>query len=723
MKSRHIYHFILSLPFYSALPELRAQTAGTLDAFNPNVTGSHVLAMIPQPDGKTVLGGGFSAIGGQNRFNVARLNADGTLESTATFNPGTGANNAVYGLALQPDGKILISGAFTTVNGQARGSIARLNADGTLESTATFNPGTGANIVVYTMRVQADGKILIAGQFTTVGGQTRNRIARLNADGSVEDVATFNIGTGANGTVFCVTEQTDGKILLGGEFTAVNGQPRKGIARLNADGSVEGLATFNPGAGPNTRIFHVTQQADGKILVGGDFTAFDGQARGQFARLNADGSLESTATFNPGTGANGEVDCITVQTDGKILLSGAFTTVNGQSRTRIARLNADGSVESTGTFNAGTGANSTAFGLGLQTDGKIFVGGGLTTINGITRNHLARLANDPAVQTLAAPSASRVVWSRSGSAPEVTRASFELSTDAGANWSLLGYGARIAGGWELTGLSLPVSGLIRARGTACGGYLNSSVGLVETMTPFLLAPEMAVEQPPGTNIPDGGSQSFAAPAGRNSSITFTIRNTGTDDLTGLTTSLDGTDAADFTVTAGPSAPVSGPNGTTTFTLRFAPATAGAKTAALHIASNDADENPFDIALTGQALSTTVDTDNDGLNDAAEYQMAGLGFDWQTPQPGLVSLLFSNANDAGLFTPNQVQAMHAGATLAQRDAATGQFTITLGLERSTDLQNFTLFPMTTPQATINAQGRMDFKFTVPDNTAFFRLERN
>ena len=169
--------------------------------------------------------------------------------------------------------------------------------------------------------------------------------------------------------------------------------------------------------------------------------------------------------------------------------------------------------------------------------------------------------------------------------------------------------------------------------------------------------------------------------------------------------------------------MSGPNGTTTFTLRFAPATAGAKTAALHIASNDADENPFDIALTGQALSTTVDTDNDGLNDAAEYQMAGLGFDWQTPQPGLVSLLFSNANDAGLFTPNQVQAMHAGATLAQRDAATGQFTITLGLERSTDLQNFTLFPMTTPQVTINAQGRMDFKFTVPDNTAFFRLERN
>ena len=704
----------------SLAPALRAQTAGSLDAFDPNVAGNHVLAMIPQPDGKTVLAGGFSSVGGQARGNVARLNADGTLESTTTFNPGTGANNTVYGAALQTDGKIVISGAFTSVNGQTRNQIARLNADGSLETTATFNPGTGANTAVYCVRVQADGKILLAGAFTTVNGQPRNRIARLHADGTLEDTATFNPGTGANGTVFCVTQQPDGKILLAGEFTTVNGQARKGIARLHPDGSVEDLTTFNPGAGTNPRAFNAVVQADGKILISGDFISVDGQPRNGIARLNADGSIESTTTFNPGTGANGEVNCIVVQADGRILLSGSFTTVNGQSRVRIARLHADGSVESTATFNAGTGANLTAFGLGLQPDGKIFVGGSLTTMNGTTRNHLARLANDPATQTLTAPGVTSLVWSRGGSAPEITRASFELSTDAGASWNLLGYGARIAGGWELTGLSLPLHGLVRARGTACGGYLNSSSGLVETMTPFTFEPEIVVEQPAGTNVPDGGGKTLTIPAGRNTSSVFTVRNTGTNDLTGLTLTIDGPGAADFSTPATPTAPVIG-NGSTTFTLRFAPVTAGEKNAVLHITSNDSDENPFDIALTGQALSPAVDTDNDGINDVAEFQMSGLGFDWQTAQPGLVSMLFSNANEAGLFTTSQVQAMHMDAELAARDPATGEFLITIGLEKSTDLMNYVPFPMSLPQTTINPQGRLELRFTVPDNAAFFRLE--
>ena len=704
----------------SLAPALRAQTAGSLDAFDPNVAGNHVLAMIPQPDGKTVLAGGFSSVGGQARGNVARLNADGTLESTTTFNPGTGANNTVYGAALQTDGKIVISGAFTSVNGQTRNQIARLNADGSLETTATFNPGTGANTAVYCVRVQADGKILLAGAFTTVNGQPRNRIARLHADGTLEDTATFNPGTGANGTVFCVTQQPDGKILLAGEFTTVNGQARKGIARLHPDGSVEDLTTFNPGAGTNPRAFNAVVQADGKILISGDFISVDGQPRNGIARLNADGSIESTTTFNPGTGANGEVNSIVVQADGRILLSGSFTTVNGQSRVRIARLHADGSVESTATFNAGTGANLTAFGLGLQPDGKIFVGGSLTTMNGTTRNHLARLANDPATQTLTAPGVTSLVWSRGGSAPEITRASFELSTDAGASWNLLGYGARIAGGWELTGLSLPLHGLVRARGTACGGYLNSSSGLVETMTPFTFEPEIVVEQPAGTNVPDGGGKTLTIPAGRNTSSVFTVRNTGTNDLTGLTLTIDGPGAADFSTPATPTAPVIG-NGSTTFTLRFAPVTAGEKNAVLHITSNDSDENPFDIALTGQALSPAVDTDNDGINDVAEFQMSGLGFDWQTAQPGLVSMLFSNANEAGLFTTSQVQAMHMDAELAARDPATGEFLITIGLEKSTDLMNYVPFPMSLPQTTINPQGRLELRFTVPDNAAFFRLE--
>ncbi len=145
-------------------PSLHAQVAGSLDsAFNPNVSGSYVLATAVQPDGKIVIGGSFSSVGGQPRSNFARLNPDGTVESTTTFNLGTGASGLlVADVAVQADGKIILGGQFSSVNGQPRNGIARLNADGTLESTATFNPGSGAVGGVFSsIKVQADGKILV----------------------------------------------------------------------------------------------------------------------------------------------------------------------------------------------------------------------------------------------------------------------------------------------------------------------------------------------------------------------------------------------------------------------------------------------------------------------------------------------------------------------------------------------------------------------------------
>ena len=139
------------------------------------------------------------------------------------------------------------------------------------------------------------------------------------------------------------------------------------------------------------------------------------------------------------------------------------------------------------------------------------------------------------------------------------------------------------------------------------------------------------------------------------------------------------------------------------------------------------KNPYDINLTGQALSFTQDTDGDGLNDASEYQMAALGFDWQVNQASLVNTLFSNLigalpnlNAAGFYTAAQVQALNVGVPLIQRDPM-GVFTLTIGVEKSTDLSIYNPFPMTAPQTMINAQGELEFRFTVPDNAAFFRLE--
>ena len=202
-----------------------------------------------------------------------------------------------------------------------------------------------------------------------------------------------------------------------------------------------------------------------------------------------------------------------------------------------------------------------------------------------------------------------------------------------------------------------------------------------------------------------------------------MRNTGGAALTIPTVTTIGANAGDFIVaTAGMTTPVS-PGGSTSFTVAFAPTgnTSGPRTATLRIANDDPDENPFDISLTGMAFSTTADADGDGLNDWTEYQQRGAGFDWQKPQPELVKAFLAGSNASGLYTPTQVQAMNVDTPVIQKDPTTGEFTVTIGLEKSTDLVHYTPFPVTMPQAAITADGKLQLRFSVPDNTAFFRLE--
>jgi len=258
-------------------------------------------------------------------------------------------------------------------------------------------------------------------------------------------------------------------------------------------------------------------------------------------------------------------------------------------------------------------------------------------------------------------------------------------------------------------------------------------GIPSAAFPVLIGfPSIAVELPNGTVIPDGGTLSFPSVLGTPVTLTFTVRNVGSVNLTGLAVTKDGPNAADFTLTASPTSPVL-PSGSTTFTIQFASASTGTKTATFHISNNVAGFQPYDINLVANplALSFTQDTDGDGLNDAAEVQLASLGFDWQLNQSALVNSLFpnlngalSNLNAAGYFTTAQVQALNVGVPLLQRNPATGVFKLTIGVKKTTNLLlPFTDFPMNAPgtDTFINAQGKLEFEFTVPDNAAFFRLE--
>jgi uncharacterized delta-60 repeat protein len=356
-----------------AWPEPGAADFSWTSAIVTNSSGA-VLSTAIQPDGKILIGGSFTNIQGIVRERIARLNADGALDET--FMSGLpGANGTVRSVVLQADGKVLIAGEFTNVNGVARGLIARLNVDGSVDHT--FGNGlSGANGAVWSLAVQNDGKVLIGGFFATVNDVSRNRIARLNADGSLDT----DFGTGVvQNSVLCIALQSDGRVLVGGTSR---------IIRLNPDGSLD-----NTFAGAGGSVLSVAVQNDGRMLIGGFFTSVNGVIRNRIARLNADGTLD--ATFGDAlSGADSTVRSVAAQGDGKVLIVGQFGVVNGMGRTRIARLNADGTLDVS--FGKGlSGANDTVQSIAVQSDSRVVIGGSFTMVNGVFSPYVARLWGDP----------------------------------------------------------------------------------------------------------------------------------------------------------------------------------------------------------------------------------------------------------------------------------------------------------------------------------------
>ncbi len=240
------------------------------------------------------------------------------------------------------------------------------------------------------------------------------------------------------------------------------------------------------------------------------------------------------------------------------------------------------------------------------------------------------------------------------------------------------------------------------------------------------SPEIAVEQPEDTDLGDGGCTiSFdAATLGSSAPAkVFKIKNSGPRYLKGICVTTGGNASGDYVLDTAGTRAVLPPGGSTTLRVTFKPmgAVSGNRLAVLQIASNDGDENPFDIGLTGLALSATADGDGDGLTDLAEYRYAALGFDWQVEQPALVAALYAGANLAGLYTDAQVHTLHIDTPLLARDSVTGDFKLTIGMKKSTNLLDWEKFSFTNPGTTLNNEGKIEFNFKGSDNAAFFRLE--
>lgn len=341
-----------------------------------------VHTVVIQNDGKILVGGNFTIYNGIIRNNIIRLYENGSVD--LSFNLGSGFNGYVKNIVLQDDGKIIVGGWFTEFNGTPRKNIARLNQNGSLD--LSFNPGTGFDSFVWAVALQSDGKILIGGWFSYFNGVYRRNITRLNSNGTLDN--TFNIGLGFNSAVSAIAIKEDGKILVGGFFTSYDNSPHNGIVSLNNNGTVD--LSFTTGLGCDSAVACIVIQQDGEILIGGSFSQYNGISRSKIARLNSDGTLDES--FNPNLGFDKTVKCIAIQSNGKYVAGGEFTFFNGIEVNYITRLNANGSIDDQ--FDTGFGFNDWVLNAKIQNDGKILVVGRFFTYNGIPRTRIVRIMGD-----------------------------------------------------------------------------------------------------------------------------------------------------------------------------------------------------------------------------------------------------------------------------------------------------------------------------------------
>ena len=257
----------------------------------------------------------------------------GTIDTS--FNQSAATDDFIDAVVIQKDGKFIIGGEFKNVNGLVRSRLARLNPDGEIDGS--YNLGTGFEGPVRVIKITEDGKAIIAGYFKSFNGRSRNGIARLNEDGILDE--TFNPGGGADNPINDLVLQEDGKIIIVGEFSTFNGINRVRIARLLPNGELD--KTFNAGIGPDATVNSVDILINGRVVVGGDFKTFNLQMMPGVVVLESNGGL--VESFAAHDGFNGSVKKVVAQSDLKLVVGGLFTQYQNEASNRIVRLNPDGS--------------------------------------------------------------------------------------------------------------------------------------------------------------------------------------------------------------------------------------------------------------------------------------------------------------------------------------------------------------------------------------------
>lgn len=367
----------LALAASLANPAVAAQVGGIDPSFQVG-TGFIGLPWCTTLDaqGRVLVGGDITSYNGTPRNRIARLQSSGLLDTS--FDPGAGPNGTVLGIEVQPDGRILVVGGFTTYRGVACRGIVRLQPDGSLDTT--FQPVIVQTVPpTFALALQPDGSTVFGGAFEWFGGAVHERVMRLNSLGGLD--TTFN--PSADNSVFALALQSDGRILVGGIFTSLSGVSRQRIGRLEPTGALDtsfvGLAS--------DEVDSIAVQSDGKIVIGGFFTSYGGAPANRIVRLMPDGQRDASFQSNPG--ANAPVWTVAIDGTGSLLIGGAFTQVGGVPRSRLARLRTDGTLDPS--FGSNAGADGTVLDIALQLNGRAVIVGGFSTYASTPSRGVARV--------------------------------------------------------------------------------------------------------------------------------------------------------------------------------------------------------------------------------------------------------------------------------------------------------------------------------------------
>lgn len=367
----------LLLPFCFLLASALHAQVPVIDysflAVPPSVLVNKVVEL---PDGNILVGGFFMNYAGSGKNHLVRLNSDGTVD--ATWNPGgVGPQNQVRDIALMPDGRILVAGIFVEYNGVQTQAIVRLFANGNRDFSFNIPPNS-INGAVNAIAWHRDDKVIAVGDFFTCYGHSMPHIARFNTDGSVD--LGFDIGTGLNNNAHCVLVLPDDRILVGGVFGAYNGFLSGNLALLSPNGPYDPSMNNTPGFGGGI-VNALLRQPDGKILVGGEFQYHNMQPASCLIRLDLAGVRD--ASFTSPIYPYARVRTIARQADGMILIGGEYTssmyTPNVPGPNRITRIHPDGMLD--GAFPLGDGAmpgnepSAYVSSIAVQANGRILVGG------------------------------------------------------------------------------------------------------------------------------------------------------------------------------------------------------------------------------------------------------------------------------------------------------------------------------------------------------------